>query len=143
MTEKLLTIELTSFSYKNPIPGHLFTHDGGRHGGGFVFDCRSLPNPGRDPKFANATGKDVDVIAYLEREADVRAFKNSITTMIEPVVTKYLERGFDFLSISFGCTGGQHRSVYLTEETKKFLLERFKDRVKISLVHNQFPELNK
>ena len=111
-----LTVRITSFSYHRGIP-----EDETGHGGGFVFDARSLPNPGRDERFKSLTGKDAPVIEYLKQQDGVRQFLASVTSMIETSVRNYQGRGFKSLTVSFGCTGGQHRSVYLAEELAKYL----------------------
>jgi RNase adaptor protein for sRNA GlmZ degradation len=136
----ILTVEITSFSYKALLPPHLFTLDGGRHGGGFVFDCRALPNPGREERFKLATGLDLDVINYLEACPEVWSFREHVFALIDASVSKYLERGFDFLSVSFGCTGGQHRSVYFTEKLCSHLSNSFGERVKPVVLHPSLRE---
>ena len=85
------------------------------HGGGFIFDARALPNPGREERFKSLTGKDAAVIDYLSEQAAVREFLASATSLVEASVKNYQERGFNSLMVGFGCTGGQHRSVYLAE----------------------------
>jgi len=111
-----LTIEITSFSYKRELPPVLFSSAEGRHGGGFVFDCRALPNPGRLEAFKTQTGRDPDVITYLMAAPEVLAFKQHVFALIDSSVDNYLSRGFTFLSVGFGCTGGQHRSVFMAEQ---------------------------
>jgi len=111
-----LTVEITSFSFKAPLPPNLFSLEGERHGGGFVFDCRSLPNPGREERFKNKTGLDAEVCAYLEAAAEVASFREHAFGLVDSAVRNFLERGFSFMNVSFGCTGGQHRSVFFTEK---------------------------
>jgi RNase adaptor protein for sRNA GlmZ degradation len=91
------------------------------HGGGFVFDARSLPNPGREEGFRLLTGKDAAVIEYLDREASVQQFLSNAQSLVDASVSSYQHRGFRNLMVSFGCTGGQHRSVYLAEQLAKHL----------------------
>jgi aminoglycoside/choline kinase family phosphotransferase len=102
-----LTLWIQSFSYRNGIPS-----DPGGHGGGFVFDCRALPNPGRDPAFASLTGRDELVIQFLEGQVEVEAFIGNALSLVSATLEQYKARGFGSLSVSFGCTGGRHRSVY-------------------------------
>jgi len=111
-----LTITITSFSYKNGIPP-----DTTGHRGGFVFDCRALPNPGREDRFKELTGLDQPVIAFLEKEEAVARFLRNATALVEQSLQNYLDRGFQHLQVSFGCTGGQHRSVFCAEFLKKKL----------------------
>jgi len=130
--EDVLTITLTSFSYKKGIP-----QDMTAHGGGFVFDCRALPNPGRFPEYKNATGKDASVIKYLEGSEEVKHFQNGVTQLVTQSVDNYLERKFLHLTVSFGCTGGQHRSVYFTEKMAQYLKDRY-PQVNIIIKHREF-----
>jgi aminoglycoside/choline kinase family phosphotransferase len=105
--ELKLTVRIQSFSYKRGIPW-----DEKGHGGGYVFDCRVLPNPGRHEKYAQLTGNDKAVISFLEKEKDVTFFLNHISRIIDQTVKTYQERNFSDLMIAFGCTGGKHRSIY-------------------------------
>jgi RNase adaptor protein for sRNA GlmZ degradation len=111
-----LTVRIFSFSFHREMP----TDETG-HGGGFVFDARSLPNPGREERFWTLTGKDAAVIDYLDREASVHQFLSSAMSLVDESVSSYQRRGFRNLMVSFGCTGGQHRSVYLAEQLAKHL----------------------
>ena len=106
-----LALRIFSFSFHQGGP----PQDESGHGGGFIFDARGLPNPGREERFKSLTGKDAAVIDYLTAAAGVREFLASATSLVESSVTAYQERGFTSLMVGFGCTGGQHRSVYLAE----------------------------
>jgi len=105
-----LHVDIQSFSYKKGYPRNT-----GENGGGFVFDCRCLPNPGRLEAYACLSGLDEEVIQYLAKEKEVILFFEHITSVIDIAVQNYLQRDFSHLAIAFGCTGGQHRSVYFTE----------------------------
>ncbi len=118
-TPPLLTVRIFSFSFHREAP-----IDATGHGGGFVFDGRSLPNPGREERFRTMTGKDAPVIEYLAREESVRRFVENVFALVDASVTAYQRRGFQNLMVSFGCTGGQHRSVYLAEQLARHLSAR-------------------
>jgi RNase adaptor protein for sRNA GlmZ degradation len=126
----MLKIQVYSFSY---IQGQIPADNSG-NGGGFVFDCRALPNPGRFDAYKSLTGMDEPVIAYLEKEAEVSEFLSHVYSLVDQSVEKYLSRGFTNLMVSFGCTGGQHRSVYSAEELAIHLAQKFDD-VIISVRH--------
>jgi hypothetical protein len=139
MTESpstVLTVEIVSFSYKKELPPILFSSSEGRHGGGFVFDCRALPNPGREARFKEQTGLDREVMSFLHAAPEVTAFKAHAFSLVGLSVENYLSRGFGFLSVGFGCTGGQHRSVFLTEQLSAHLLERFAPRLTTRVYHS-------
>lgn len=131
----ILTIEISSFSYKAPLPDTLFSWEGGRHGGGFTFDCRALPNPGREERFATATGLDRAVQEYLLALPQVGEFKAHTFALITSSVEVYLSRGFTYLSVAFGCTGGQHRSVFMAHSLALHLEERFPGRLNLLVNH--------
>ena len=130
--ENKLTVSISSFSYKNGIPQDL-----SGNGGGFVFDCRALPNPGRFSEYKNATGKDKSVIDYLERFEEVEKFRKLTTQIVSQAVDNYVARNFSHLMVNFGCTGGQHRSVYFAEKLVKFFKKQYPN-VKIVLKHFYF-----
>ena len=127
MTKKL-TVHVNSFSYKKGIP-----EDFSGNGGGFVFDCRGILNPGRIEQYKKQTGRDVDVMNFLETETRINEFLEHIFNMIDISIEDYLERNFENLSISFGCTGGQHRSVFSADKMAKYLEEKYN--VKVVLHH--------
>jgi hypothetical protein len=111
-----LTIRVGSFSYRSGPPA-----DPTGHGGGFVFDCRALRNPGLDPRHATLTGRDPEVADSLARDADVEAFFANAWALVAAQVAAYVAKGFTSLSVHFGCTGGQHRSVYMAERLARSL----------------------
>jgi len=115
-----LTISLNSFSFKNEHPV-----DATGNGGGFVFDCRCLPNPGRYDQYRSLTGKDAAIIAYLEKEEAVKQYFEHIKQIVDMAIKNYMVRGFEHLSISFGCTGGRHRSVYFAEKMQKYINQTY------------------
>jgi aminoglycoside/choline kinase family phosphotransferase len=117
--ESGLTVRVFSFSFHRQMPA-----DEEGNGGGFVFDGRGLPNPGREERYRALTGKDAPVIEYMEREESVRHFLRNAEEMVDATITNYQKRGFSSLMVSFGCTGGQHRSVYLAEQMAKHLRGR-------------------
>src|SRR5262249_31693542 len=103
------------------------------NGGGFVFDGRSLPNPGREDRFKKLSGKDAPVIEYLNQQESVHQFLASATSLVDSSVSEYQRRHFKNLMVSFGCTGGQHRSVYLAEQLAKHL--RGRSGVEVAVKH--------
>ena len=111
-----LKVRIFSFSYHREMPA-----DESGNGGGFVFDARSLPNPGREEQYRQMNGKDEPVIEYLNRHASVHQYFASVQALVDASVSAYQKRGFKDLMVSFGCTGGQHRSVYLAEQLAKHL----------------------
>ncbi|MGE5850823.1 MAG: phosphotransferase [Candidatus Methylomirabilota bacterium] len=121
-----LTVRIQSFAYKDGVP----TDEKG-HGGGYVFDCRVLPNPGRFERYAKLTGRDESVIAFLENEPVVREFIGHVVALIDAGVQNYQQRNFTDLLVAFGCTGGQHRSVYCAERLARHLRKRFQVNVEV------------
>jgi aminoglycoside/choline kinase family phosphotransferase len=115
-SSEALTVRIFSFSFLREMPA-----DVSGNGGGFVFDTRSLPNPGREEQFRSMTGKDAAVIDYLNREASVHQYLAHVLPLVDTSVNEYKRRGFKNLMVSFGCTGGQHRSVFLAEQLAKHL----------------------
>ena len=115
-----LTVDILSFSFKKGLPT-----DTSGNGGGFIFDCRALPNPGRYPEYRNYTGKDPSVIEFLQKEPAVDQFLEHVQAIFAQSVKKYIERKFSHLQVAFGCTGGQHRSVYCAERLAAYLRENF------------------
>jgi RNase adaptor protein for sRNA GlmZ degradation len=113
----------------------MFSLEGERHGGGFVFDCRSLPNPGREERFKDKTGLDMEVCAYLEAVAEVATFRDHAFGLVESAIRNFLDRGFSFMNVSFGCTGGQHRSVYFTEKLAHHLSSTLASQVTTKVIH--------
>jgi aminoglycoside/choline kinase family phosphotransferase len=125
-----LKVRILSFSFHRGMP-----KDESGHGGGFVFDGRSLPNPGRQERFKTLTGKDAAVIEYLNQQESVHQFLASVMSLVDASVSEYQRRGFKSLMVSFGCTGGQHRSVYLAEQLAKRL--RGRNGVDVLLRHRE------
>lgn len=122
-----LNVNVYSFSYKKGYPEDL-----SGNGGGFMFDCRAMHNPGRYDEYKNLTGLDIPVIEFLESRGEVQAFVDKAVAIISPSIERYLQRNFNSLQIGFGCTGGQHRSVYCAEHAAAILAEKFpKGRVTI------------
>jgi aminoglycoside/choline kinase family phosphotransferase len=128
-----LGVRVFSFSFHRGLP-----KDETGHGGGFVFDCRSLPNPGREERFKSLTGRDAAVIEYLNREESVHQFLSSAVSLVDASVNAYLRRGFKNLMVSFGCTGGQHRSVFMAEQLAQHL--RSKGGVNVVVRHISLEE---
>ena len=123
-----LVIVINSFSYRKGIPAC-----DNESGGGYVFDMRGILNPGRFDDYKKLSGKDKPVQEFLEQRTKMNTFLNSVWDLIDISVENYLERDFEHLSINFGCTGGQHRSVFASEQTARHLRNKYK--VKVILTH--------
>ena len=127
----LLTVTVLSFSYKQGLPV-----DPSGNGGGFIFDCRALPNPGRYAEYKAITGRDRPVIEFLQREPAVDRFLDHAKALVAQSVDKYTERRFTSLQVAFGCTGGQHRSVYCAEQLAAWLATTYPD-IRILTLHRE------
>jgi len=130
LNKKKLIITINSFSYKYGIPA-----DNSGNGGGFVFDCRALPNPGRYPEYQSLNGKDTAVKDFLNAYPEVTAFFDNVLGLVNHSIDTYLSRGFTHLMLNFGCTGGQHRSVFMAESLAATLASR--DGTEIQLFHRE------
>lgn len=128
-TDKL-TVRITSFSYKKGIPD-----DPSENGGGFAFDCRGLPNPGRYDEYRTFNGKDSKVQAYLEEYPQVLNFQENVREIVKISLEEYIKKGFNHLCVNFGCTGGQHRSVYNAEKFSEWVTNNFP--VNVVLIHTE------
>jgi aminoglycoside/choline kinase family phosphotransferase len=129
-----LVVRIFSFSFHRGWP-----KDDTGNGGGFVFDGRSLPNPGREERFKALTGRDAPVIEYLNQQESAHQFLASVLSLVDASISEYQRRKFKNLMVSFGCTGGQHRSVYLAEQLAKRLRNR--NGVEVILRHRELETL--
>ncbi len=118
--DTLLKIKVGSFSYKKGIP-----EDPSGNGGGYVFDCRGILNPGRIDQYKMQTGRDIGVIDYLESNTRMPEFIENVFNVVDITIEDYMERGFENLQIMFGCTGGQHRSVYSADAMAKHIEDKY------------------
>jgi RNase adaptor protein for sRNA GlmZ degradation len=125
-----LTVQVQSFSFHHGLP----VDDSG-NGGGYIFDARAIPNPGREERFKLLTGRDEPVIQYLQQQESVHQFLGNVRSLVDLSVANYQQRGFQHLMVSFGCTGGQHRSVYMAEQLAKHLAG--KTGVEVVLEHRE------
>ena len=126
-----LEVKVYSFSFKKGIP-----EDPSGNGGGYVFDCRSIHNPGRYEPYKKLTGRDEAVIRFLEDDGEILTFLDHVYGVVDPHVETFAGRGFTNLMVSFGCTGGQHRSVYCAEHLARHLAEKYPD-VRVRLIHRE------
>ena len=126
-----LEVTVTSFRFAGGYP-----QDTSGHGGGHVFDCRGLPNPGREPEYRRLTGLDPDTIAFLDARPEADEFWERVSGIIDAHVATYVERGFHSLSVHFGCTGGQHRSVYMAERLVRHLNATHPE-VRVTVTHRE------
>lgn len=127
----VLEVRVSSFSFKKGVP-----YDPSGNGGGYVFDCRSIHNPGRYEPYKKLTGMDEPVIRFLEDDGEIIGFLEHVYGVVDPHVATYAKRGFTSLMVSFGCTGGQHRSVYCAEHLAAHLSELYPD-IRVRLIHRE------
>ena len=125
-----LTVTVYSFSYRKGIP-----EDASGNGGGYVFDCRSVHNPGKYERFKQLTGLDAPVIEFLEEDGEILRFLDHVYSLVDAHVERFLSRGFTHLQVSFGCTGGQHRSAYSAQHLAEHLVAKYP--VKVHLIHRE------
>lgn len=130
MRKDELEVRITSFAYKKGIPS-----DPSGNGGGYVFDCRAINNPGKFERYNNVTGLDEPVIQFFKEDGEMDVYLESIYKLVDSHVKRYIERSFTHLMVSFGCTGGQHRSVYASQRIAEHISEKFG--VKVSLIHRE------
>ena len=130
LKKRTLEVRIVSFAYKKGIP-----NDPTGNGGGFVFDCRAINNPGKYERYNHFTGLDEPVIRFLEEDGEITHFLEHVFTIVDASVKRYMDRGFTNLMICFGCTGGQHRSVYSAQHLAEHLNQKFG--VKIHLTHRE------
>lgn len=130
-----LKVEINSFSYKRGIP-----MDKSENGGGFVFDCRAVHNPGRYEQYKQLTGKDAEVIAFFEQTDDMENFLNPVKGLVEMSVKRYIKRNFTNLQVNFGCTGGRHRSVYAAEQLAAFLREKYDIKIVVRHIEREIED---
>ena len=128
--DKPLVVTVYSFSYKKGMP-----NDDSGNGGGFVFDCRAVNNPGKYERFQSLNGLDTPVIQFLEEDGEIIRLLDNAYNMVDTTVKRYMERKFTNLMVSFGCTGGQHRSVYSAQKMAEHISEKFG--IEVNLVHRE------
>jgi RNase adaptor protein for sRNA GlmZ degradation len=125
-----LAVHIYSFAYKKGIPT-----DNTGNGGGYVFDCRSVNNPGKYEYYRQFNGMDPEVIKFLEDDGEIFTFLDSVYNLVDAHVKRFMERKFTNLQVCFGCTGGQHRSVYSAEHLARHLMDKFD--VKVTITHRE------
>ena len=130
LDRKRLTVRVFSFAYKKGIP-----NDVTGNGGGYVFDCRAINNPGKYERYKPFTGLDSNVIRFLEDDGEVITFLDHCYALTDATIERYIERGFTNLMISYGCTGGQHRSVYCAQHTAEHIAKKYS--VKVEIIHHE------
>ncbi|MCI7729654.1 MAG: RNase adapter RapZ [Bacteroidales bacterium] len=128
--ERKLEVRIYSFAYKKGIPNDITGN-----GGGYVFDCRAINNPGKYEHYKHFTGLDQEVIKFLEDDGGVFAFLDNVYSLVDSHVQRFIERKFTHLMVCFGCTGGQHRSVYCAERLAEHLSKKFD--VDIQIIHRE------
>jgi len=128
--DKRLEVRICSFAYKKGIPA-----DNTGNGGGYVFDCRSINNPGKYEHYRQFTGLDKEVIKFLEDDGEVLVFLDNVYNLVDAHVKRFIERKFTHLQVCFGCTGGQHRSVYCAERLAEHLAKKYD--IKITITHRE------
>ena len=124
----MLSVTIYSFSFKKGIPS-----DESGNGGGYVFDCRSTHNPGKYEEYKTLTGMDQPVINFLEKDGEILTFLESVDKLVDHHVERFMERDFEHMQVAFGCTGGQHRSVYIAQT----LYDHYKDKYKCTITHRE------
>lgn len=129
-TKQELTVKVISFAYKKGIPD-----DATGNGGGFVFDCRAINNPGKYDRYKPFTGLETPVINFLEEDGEITTFLEHCYALVDATIRRYMERGFTNLMIAYGCTGGQHRSVYAAQHTAEHIANTFN--CKVVLTHRE------
>lgn len=129
----MLTVTVLSFSYRKGWP-----EDFSGNGGGFVFDCRAIHNPGRYEPYKMLDGRDASVKHFLEEDGEVFSFLRNCCELVDASAERYISRGFTNLMVAFGCTGGQHRSVYCAEALAKHLRDKFSpEELAVNLYHRE------
>lgn len=132
-----LVVDIHSFSY---IKGKIPFDDSGNEGG-FVFDCRGILNPGRIEEYKSMTGKDTEIQGFLETKTQMPNFMKAVFSLLSITIDNYLERNFENLQVNFGCTGGQHRSVYSAIKTAEFVKEKYPETI-VKISHDNQLQLN-